>query len=228
MAINGIDNEGAYAFLNKGTKDNAEEKNAGTLAMEDFMSLMTTQLQNQDPLKPMESGEFLGQIAAFGTVSGIGDLQTSFDGFAKSMQSEQALQGSALVGRSVLVPSSIGNMTAEAGLKGQINVADPVTDLKVQIYNEAGVKVRTLEMGSASGYTNFSWDGFDDNEQVMTPGVYQFSATGTVDGKNTQFATATIAKVDSVLVGSGSQGLTVNLAGIGSVPFSEVQEILGV
>jgi len=227
MAINGIDSEGAFAFLNKGTNTVAEEGDSGQLAMEDFMSLMTTQLKNQDPLKPMESGDFLGQIAAFGTVSGIGDLQTSFNGFANSMQSDQALQGSSLVGRSVLVPSSIGTMTAEDGLKGQINVVEPVSDLKVQIYNEAGSPIRTLEMGSAAGYTNFSWDGFSDKGEAMPPGVYQFKATGTVSGENTAFGTATVAKVESILVGSGNQGLTMNLAGIGSVPFSEAQEILG-
>jgi len=225
MAINGIDTEGAYAFLNKGTNDVKEEKDAGSLAMEDFMSLMTTQLKNQDPLKPMESGEFLGQIAAFGTVSGIGDLQTSFDGFAASMKSDQALQGSSLVGRSVLVPSSIGMMTAEDGMKGQINVAEPVTDLKIQVYSENGVLVRTMDMGAAEGYTNFTWDGFSDNGEALTPGVYQFKATGTASGDNTAFATATVAKVESVLVGSGSQGLIMNLGGIGSVPFSEAQEI---
>ena len=63
-------------------------------------------------------------------------------------------------------------------------------------------------------------------DQTMPPGIYQFRATGTVDGENNAFATATVARVDSVLVGSGSQGLTVNLAGIGSVPFNEVQEII--
>jgi len=227
MAINGIDTDGAYAFLNKGAKETKEENDPGALAMEDFMSLMTSQLKNQDPMKPMESGDFLGQIAAFGTVSGIGDLQTSFEGFASSMQSDQALQGSSLVGRSVLVPSSIGTMTAEDGLKGQINVAEPVTDLKVQVYSENGVAVRTIEMGAASGYTNFAWDGFDDNGEALNPGVYQFKATGTVAGDNTAFATATVAKVESVLVGSGSgEGLTMNLTGIGSVPFSEAQEII--
>jgi flagellar basal-body rod modification protein FlgD len=144
------------------------------------------------------------------------------------MQSEQALQGSALVGRSVMVPSSIGYLEAGSTLNGQINVAEPVTDLKVQIYSEAGVVVRTIEMGSASGYTNFAWDGYSDTGEALPDGVYQFKATGTVDDTNTAFATATVAKVSSVLVGSGSDGLTVNLAGIGSVSFSEVQEILGV
>jgi len=227
MAIDGVGNN-PYAFLNGTTsaEDSKKSNNPGQLAMEDFMSLMTTQLQNQDPLKPMESGDFLGQIASFGTVSGIADLQSSFSSFAKAMQSDQALQGSSLVGRSVLVPSSIGTMSPDQPLKGQINVQDPVSDLTVKVFNEGGSLVKTINMGSASGYTNFVWDGLNENQQPMPPGIYQFQATGTVDGKNNAFATATVARVDSVLVGSGSQGLTVNLAGIGSVPFREVQEII--
>jgi len=225
MAISSI-NDNSFAFLNAPPGGQDANKDSGALAMEDFMSLMTTQLKNQDPLKPLESGDFLGQIAAFGTVSGISDLQNSFSSFAQAMQSDQALQGSALVGRSVLVPSSIGTLTAEDGLKGQINVAEPVTDLKLKIYNQSGVPVKTIEMGSASGYTNFAWDGFDENGQALPPGVYEFKASGTIDGNNTLFATATVAKVESVLVGSGNQGLTINLAGIGSVPFSEAQEII--
>ncbi|NQY25763.1 MAG: flagellar hook assembly protein FlgD [Piscirickettsiaceae bacterium] len=228
MSISGVDTTGAYAFLNKNTSIEQDEKEDSDLATADYLSLMTAQLKNQDPLEPMDNGEFLGQIAQFATVSGIGDLQTSFDNFSAAMQSDQALQGSALVGRSVLVPSSIGTMTAEGGLKGQINVAEPVSDLRVQIFAESGALIKTIEMGSASGYTNFAWDGLAENGEVMTPGIYQFKASGTINGDNTAFGTATVAKVDSVLVGSGQQGLTVNLAGIGSVPFSEVQEILGV
>ncbi|MDT8311662.1 MAG: flagellar hook assembly protein FlgD [Methylophaga sp.] len=227
MAIDNVGNN-PFAFLNgtKSADESNKSNNPGQLAMEDFMALMTTQLQNQDLLKPMESGDFLGQIASFGTVSGIADLQNSFSSFARAMQSDQALQGSSLVGRSVLVPSSIGTMTPDQPLKGQINVAEPVSDLKVQIYNEAGILVKTINMGSASGFTNFQWDGLNEQQQPLPQGVYQFRATGTVDGKNNAFATATVARVDSVLVGSGSQGLTVNLAGIGSVPFNEVQEII--
>jgi len=224
MAISGIDNSGAYAFLNASSAEK-EVKDDGELATADYLSLMTAQLKNQDPMEPMDNGDFLGQIAQFATVSGIGDLNDSFSGFSQSMQSDQALQGSTLVGRSVLVPSSIGTMTAEDGLKGQVNVAEPVTNLKLQIFNENGVSVRTIEMGSAAGYTNFTWDGFDDNGVAQTPGVYQFKATGSVNGDNTAFATATVAKVESVLVGGGSQGLIMNLGGIGSVPFSEAQEI---
>jgi flagellar basal-body rod modification protein FlgD len=228
MAISSV-SDNPYSFLNAGASTSSTDEtdlDSGQLAMEDFMALMTTQLQNQDPLAPMDNGEFLSQIASFGTVSGIEGLQTSFESFASSMQSDQALQGSALVGRSVLVESSIGNLTTEDGLTGQINVEDTVSDLKLQIYNEEGTLVKTMNMGPASGYTNFSWDGMNDDGEAELPGVYQFLATGTVDGTTTAFGTATVAKVNSVLVGSGGDGLTMNLAGIGSVPFSEAQEII--
>ncbi len=227
MAISGV-SENAFSFLNTGAvqKAESEKKEQGGLLTEDYLSLMTSQLKNQDPLDPMDNGDFLGQIAQFATVSGIGDLNSSFDSFAKNMQSDQALQGSALVGHSVLVPSSIGTMTAADGLKGQINVSEPITDLKVQIYTEAGALVKTIDMGSAAGYTNFAWDGFDDDGSALAPGTYQFKASGTVDGENVAFATATVAKVESVLVGGVGTGLVMNLAGIGAVPFSEAQEII--
>lgn len=225
MDIHGV-NDNTFSFLNRSQSTSANETKDGDLATEDFLALMTTQLQNQDPLKPLESGDFLGQIASFSTVSGIGELNNSFDGFAQSMQSDQALRGSALVGRSVLVPSSLGNLGAEGNIKGQINVPGGVSDLKLQIFTESGVPVRAIAMGPASGYTSFNWDGTDDNGQTLPAGVYQYSASGTVAGDNTIFGTATVAKVESVLVGNGSQGLTINLAGIGSVPFSEVQEII--
>jgi flagellar basal-body rod modification protein FlgD len=226
-----IDNSNLYNSLGLSLSQSSSatatdnEKDAGELALEDFMSLMTTQLQNQDPLKPMESGDFLGQIASFAQVSGLDDLQNSFSSFAESMKSDQALQGSALVGKSVLIPSSLGLHSAESNLSGIINVDPSVTDLSLQIYTEEGELVRTIEMGSALGNVNFSWDGLDEEGNAMEFGSYQFLATGTVDGEGTAFATATVAKVDSVLVGS-EQGLVMNLAGIGAVPFSEAQEIL--
>ncbi len=229
-----VDNSSIYSSLGVNYYDSAsttsttssnEEQDTGELALEDFLSLMTTQLQNQDPLAPMENGDFLGQIASFAQVSGLDDLQGSFSDFATSMKSDQALQGSTLVGRSVLIPSSMGVYSAESNMSGIINVDPSVTDLSVQVYTEEGELVRTIEMGSASGNVDFIWDGLDDEGNAMDYGSYQFLATGTVDGEGTAFATATIAKVDSVLVGS-DEGLVMNLAGIGAVPFSEAQEII--
>jgi flagellar basal-body rod modification protein FlgD len=226
-----IDNSSLYKSLGLSLKSNSvpaasknENMGKGELAIKDFLSLMTTQLKNQDPLKPMESGEFLGQIASFATVSGIEDLQKSFGSFATSMKSEQALKGSALVGHSVLVPSAAGNHTSSSPLSGVINVKPKVTDLSVQIYDSKGSLVDTQKIGPSSGNVKFTWDGKSSDGKTLAEGVYTLKATGTVDGKVTSFATATMGKVESVLV-NNKNGLIVNLAGIGAVPFAKVQEI---
>jgi flagellar basal-body rod modification protein FlgD len=93
------------------------------LGQEQFLSLMITQLKNQDPFKPMESGEFLGQLAQFGTVSGLAGLQTSFDSLATSLVSNQALQAASLVGRSALVASSAITIGAGQSVEGAVGTA---------------------------------------------------------------------------------------------------------
>ena len=77
----------------------------GELGQEEFLKLMITQLKNQDPFKPMESGEFLGQLAQFGTVSGLPGCRRRSTRCRRSLVSNQALQAASLVGRSALVES---------------------------------------------------------------------------------------------------------------------------
>ena len=90
----------------------------GELGQEEFLRLMITQLENQDPFKPLESGEFLGQLAQFGTVSGLAELQTSFEGLASSLVSNQALQAAGLIGQSVLAEGGTGHYEAGQPLRG--------------------------------------------------------------------------------------------------------------
>ena len=104
-AVNGVD----LASLGL-TQPKAEKKNE--LGQDAFLELMVTQLKNQDPFKPLDSGEFLGQLAQFGTVQGLSGLQTSFDGLASSLVSNQALQAASLVGRTALVESDHGAIAA--------------------------------------------------------------------------------------------------------------------
>ena len=94
-------------------RETETNRDQGELGQAEFFDLMVTQLKNQDPFKPMESGEFLGQIAQFSTVDGIGGLQRSFESLAGSLQSSQALQASTMVGRSVALPGD--TLRLEAG-----------------------------------------------------------------------------------------------------------------
>lgn len=197
-----------------------------TLGQEDFLTLMTTQLQNQDPFKPMESGEFLGQMAQFATVNGISDLKTTVQGMADSFASSQALQAASLLGRQALVPGNVSSFTAGEPLEGVIDLTSSVGNLTLDVYDQSGQLVRELTLGPhPSGRVRFSWDGLTDQGNLAPDGAYAVAARADVEGREQAFLTLMAARVDSVSLG-GSNGTLVNLAGMGSLPLSEIRELL--
>jgi flagellar basal-body rod modification protein FlgD len=199
-----------------------------SLGQEEFLKLMTTQLTHQDPTKPMENGDFLAQMAQFGTVSGIQDLQGLFKNFAASISSDQALQASSLVGRYVSVPSNEGLLPVGGEIKGQLDLPGNASSVALRIVDaQTGETVRTLDLGShSSGSVPFEWDGYTDNNVLAHPGVYRLEATAAINGDNTALATQVYAKVDSVVLGNGQQGVNINLEGLGTVGFNEITQIL--
>ncbi len=199
-----------------------------TLGQEEFLKLMTTQLTHQDPSKPMENGDFLAQMAQFGTVSGIQDLQKAFGDFAASISSGQALQAASLVGRSVAAPSSEGLLSAGGEIKGQLDLPDSSLNVGVNIVDSrTGETIRHLDLGAnPAGTVPFSWNGLDENDVPASPGVYKIEAVATVDGKNTALATQIYSKVESVSLGNAQQGMRVNLLGLGPVSFNQIKQIL--
>ena len=190
------------------------------------MTLMLTQMKNQDPLKPMENGEFLAQLAQFNTVSGVQDLQKSFADFAASMQTNQALQASSLVGREVTVPGPDISLQSGSSVQGSIDLPASTNDLQLSIYDGSGQLVRTIGMGTqAAGEIPFSWDGLANDGTPLPSGVYQVSAEAVIDGAPNALATRIDATVESVSMAGGAQGIQLNLAGIGTRPFSDVQQV---
>ncbi len=194
------------------------------LGQEDFLHLMLTQLKNQDPFKPMESGEFLGQLAQFGTVQGLAGLQTSFDGLASSLVSNQALQASSLVGRSALVRASALGVVAGQSVAGAVDLESSTSAVSVAIRNERGETVRTLELGAQTeGLAAFTWDGLDGDGDPVPEGRYSFTAVYRAGNESVGADTLLRAPIDSVLLGAG--GFSVELRGIGELPFTAVREI---
>jgi flagellar basal-body rod modification protein FlgD len=223
MAL-GLDTINALGL--SGTQAVAAKKQ--TLGQDDFLKLMTTQMTHQDPSKPMENGDFLAQMAQFGTVSGIQDLQDSFKSFAASISSDQALQASSLVGHYVSVPSNQGLLTAGGDIKGQLELTGNSPNVSLKIVDaQTGEAVRTLDLGNqSSGSVPFTWDGYSDSNVLAHPGLYKLEAAATIDGKNTALATQVNSKVDSVVLGNGQQGVSVNLEGLGTVNFNQIKQIL--
>lgn len=191
----------------------------------DFLKLMTAQMMNQDPFKPLESGDFMSQIAQFSSVQGIQDLQQSFNAFAQAMAPNQGLQSAGLIGRKVYVPSSVG-LLGPQGLGGAVELPASSAEVTVKIYTGAGELVKTLSLGSKpAGLADYRWDGTTDAGVPAPPGVYQVRAEGLLDGRNTGFAHFAEATVDAVTLGSGTEPSQLSLSGLGSIGLPYVRAI---
>jgi flagellar basal-body rod modification protein FlgD len=202
-------------------------KTRNELGQEQFLKLMTTQLTNQDPGKPMESGDFLAQIAQFSTVSGIKDLQEAFAQFADSVKSDQGLQAANLVGRSVLIPADEGLLAAGGHLQGELIVPGQASTVTVDVLDSNGQLVKKIELGShTEGKVEFNWDGSTVGGGYADPGSYKIRASAVINGTNTGLTSLVRSNVESVTLGRGGSGITVNVAGAGPVRFSDVYEIL--
>lgn len=197
---------------------------AQSLSQTDFLKLMTSQLQNQDPLKPLDNSEMVSQMAQLSTVSGIQSLQSSFSTLASTLSSGQALQASSLVGHSVLTPATTASLTA--GGTVSLGVDAPASgDVIVNVTDASGQLVRRIDLGTQSaGVTKFQWDGLDNSGTAAAAGKYNFSAV-VGSGSQAQAATMlTAGKVNSVSLDS-SGALNLDVDGIGSVAFSTIRQI---
>ena len=210
-----------------GLSKKPEAKDKNELGQDAFMQLMMAQLQNQDPFKPLESGEFLSQIAQFTQVSGIQNLEASFGQLSESLVSNQALQASALVGRSVLVPSESGVLPAGDVMKGSVEVTSSVADMAVGIYDGAGQLIKRINLGQqGEGLVSFQWDGKTDQGSQAAAGVYTVRAEGLRGNESVSLQTYAQVKVDSVTLNKQGGGITLNTAGLGSTEFSSVKQIM--
>jgi len=197
------------------------------LGQEDFLKLMITQFRNQDPFEPMDNGQFLGQIAQFGTVNGIEELNSAFAGLQDSILSEQALQATSLVGHAVLATSNSGFLADEGELAGAVELDSSVSNLEVEISDLSGQVVRRLELGEQPpGLVRFSWDGNDADGERAAAGAYQIS-TRVIRGSAFENAETLVeANVESVSLGRAGQAMTLNVQGGDTLTLADVRRIL--
>jgi flagellar basal-body rod modification protein FlgD len=229
------------SFLNSLSLQTREEEEAAVAEESDnelgqtaFLELMITQMENQDPLSPQENSEFIAQLAQFSSVEGLERLNTNFDSFTSSFISNQALQASSLVGRSVSVPSSEAELAEGGIVGGTIDLPASTTDMSMNIYNEQGSLVEQIPMGAqAAGNVVFRWDGNRieingeltdwESDDPITSGDYRFEVIASQNGEPEQLETALTANVNSVTSDASGQ-LILNLSGIGAVSINDVKQ----
>lgn len=216
--------------LTKGTATNSNStttsKISGQLGQSDFLKLMTTQLQNQDPTQPNDSSQMLAQMAQLSTVSGIQDMQSSLKQLVDTMMASQTTQAASLVGHQVVAAGSSTALTAN-GLSGAIDLTQDTNQLAVGIYDSAGQLVKQINMGAQSqGTIPFTWDGIADNGASAPNGLYQIKAIANVSGTPQAMSTYVASTVDSVTIDAATQNITLNTSSGDAVTMSDIKQLM--
>jgi len=204
---------------------NAAEVDKNKIGQDQFLKLMTTQMQNQDPFKPMENGDFLGQIAQSSTVSGIQDLQKSFSQFSSALVPNQGLQAASLINRNVLVPADLLPLN-EDGLNAAVELPAPASQASVSVYNAAGTLVHNFNLGAlGQGVNRYQWDGSLADGSQAPAGHYRVAVDAQINGENIAVTNYADLPVESITFGGNGNEVNVNIRDLGTRKFSDILQI---
>lgn len=201
---------------------------------ESFMTLLITQLQNQDPLNPMENSEMTSQLAQINTVSGIEELNSTLEGITSQMDANQALQASGLIGKGVMVPGK--DVLLEQDSEGNayttpfgIELAQPAKSVKATIVGQGGQVIRQLDLKSLdAGVHSFDWNGLNEQKEAVASGRYSVQLEATdAEGEKIESTSLQYAVVNRVTPNDGSGSVRLDLGAIyGQISLNDVKQIL--
>jgi flagellar basal-body rod modification protein FlgD len=215
-----------YSMLNS-TANTASTTGASSTAIpanmqineSDFLQLISTQLQNQDPMQPTDPSQFLGQLEGLSEVSSLQSMQSA-------MASNQVTTGASLIGQSILAPGTSATLATGGEIAGAVNAPAGATKLTVSITDSKGSPVTSFQVTpSGSGMTGFSWNGTTSSGTTAAAGQYTVSVNATVNGASQSVSPMVVTQVQSVTIDPSTQQLDLNTNG-GTVPLSSVVTIL--
>jgi flagellar basal-body rod modification protein FlgD len=184
-----------------------------------FLQLITTQLENQDPLDPTDPSEFLGQIEGLSEVSSLQSMQST-------LQAQQLTSGAALLGQNVLAPSTTATLSSGGSVSGAVEAPAGATNLTVTVTDSSGATVSSFAVTpQSSGLTSFTWNGTTSSGSAAPAGTYTVNVTATVAGSSESVSPLIQSQVQSVTIDPTTQALDVNTNN-GSVPLSSIVSIL--
>lgn len=217
-------NSSSAAGRTNGATNAAKPKDE--LGQGEFLQLMIAQLKNQDPFKAMDPSQFLGQLAQFGTVSGIQEMQNAFTTLSDSMRASQVLDGATMVGRDVLVEQSDVTLGATDSINGTVDMPGNTSAAQLNVLDDAGQLVRRIPLTTNAGLNDFSWDGTDDLGERVPAGDYSLEIVANVGGESESLSPLVATRVASVTIDPKGAGLMLNTAALGSIPLAQVRRVM--
>ncbi len=200
-----------------------------------FMTLLVTQLKNQDPLNPLDNAQVTSQLAQLSTVTGVNKLNATLESLKSSYQSSEAMQATNLIGHGVLVEGNKLGLSQGKAILG-VELGSAADKVEVEITSAAtGKVVATIDLGAQeAGIVPIAWDGVPDKDdldaegkpKVLADGTYTYKVTATRSGEALTDAKAlSFDSVASVTTG-GKDGVKLNLPVKGVVTMADIKQVL--
>lgn len=227
MTTTAVNNNVSQGLLDAMNPKSASSTGTSAQDIQDrFMTMLVAQMKNQDPLNPLDNSQVTSQMAQLSTVSGIEILNTTMHALMGNYQTSQNLQAASLIGHGVLLNGS--DMALSGGVAGfGVNLASAADKVSVDIYDSAGVKITSVDLGAGTaGINSFTWDGtIDGSSTKASDGSYAFKVTATTQSGSKVDATALqFGMVDNVSFNGNS--ITLGVRNKGDVVFGDVKQVL--
>ena len=187
----------------------------------DFLSMLMTQLQNQDPTSPMDTNQFTSELVQFSSVEQQINTNTSLTQLIQLTQGGEVMQASAMTGKQVTASSDHVPLQNGSGtIQFNTTTAQPVD---ISIFDANGAKLSDSMLMSSAGTNTWNWNGTDASGRTVPDGSYKFAVIGAnADGTTTALAASVIGKATGVQ--SQSNGMQLQLGAL-SIGFSQVQSV---
>jgi flagellar basal-body rod modification protein FlgD len=187
----------------------------------DFLSLLMTQLQNQDPTSPLDSNQFTSELVQFTSVEQQIDTNSNLTQLIQLTQASQIEQSASMLGKPVTVTSSqLSLQKGTAAINFNTKTAEPVA---IAVYNAAGTEVQTAAETSSLGANTWTWNGKSADGSTMPDGPYKVTVTAVgVNGATAQIPFTVTGTATSVINNAGT--VQVQLGGL-TLPFSAVASV---
>ncbi len=212
MAVSNV--QSAYDKLN--AKSGVQTANEAGAA-DRFLKLLVAQMQNQDPLSPMDNAQVTSQMAQIQSVTGIEKLNSTVQGLSGQFMQMQALQGAQLIGREVIVPGNKMHMDNGTG-EGGFELSTAADSVKVEVLGPSGHVLDTLNLGAQSaGAHNFNWAA--GNNATATGVTFRVTAMS----GSTKLDVTTLMRDKVEAINTSGDSLTLELAQSGNVAYDKVK-----
>lgn len=223
MTVQASSNEASQALLESVNGVKNSKKTVASEAQDRFMTLLVTQMKNQDPLNPLDNAQVTSQLAQLSTVTGIDKLNATLETMMSNAQNSQSLQSANLIGHSVLVAGDQMKFDGTAG-NFAIELPSSIDNMTITISDAVGNPLRKLSLGrQAAGIVPLSWDGYSDSGTRAPNGNYRFSVEATSGGQAVSANTLSLAQVNSIT--SSASGVKLNLSNASSITTADIKQI---